>query len=1134
MIFAAFAAALSSYADVVRTDVPPAIDGRLDDACWAAAEWNGPFVRLANSVKDRTVGAQTSFAVLADSKTLYVAVKCDEPDMAALKAMQPSALYICDQIELFLSPRGDGFDFYQFAIAFDPRNGSAARYASEGGTITPDPYGPEWKFARGESDGGWCVEIAIPFSSLYMTRNEQWRDEWRVNVVRDRKAGGKTEWTTWSPLKTKFLEPNSFNRMKGFPKRLAADDVGITDAVADISGRRDGALAGTLSFAAYVAEGGEYEASSQFSPTTTLRLKAGANAVRMPCAYPANGRHQTRIELKRKATGEAYARTYPVVVDFEEIRLGLTQPEYRNNFYPGQDASRVKGRVMAAVSGEVLATLEGPGFPRREIRLPQGGGEIDFDTTGGAKREFKIRKLAKTGRRMAWISKGRLVVDGKPVLRRGIYAQGYMGGKAFAEKFAADKRLYLTPEVSQGGSLEPFRVIKTLETREARKDVVPCKEYFDKIDAMIEKSKDRNFVYWYISDEPECRGLSPVYLRHIYEHVKEKDPYHVILTASRGGRKYIDCADWFETHPYLNPHDDGRGNRVLDYPLNRIGAYLDAFGAWDRPDKCIGFLPTMFAYRMKSILNDAYHDMGDRASLYEGNRYVNSTFAALEEFILDGKRTTLLKTPEAECARWDLESGESMFALANFTAERRDIPLPKGLSDRKWRPFRGQRAKGGVLEPYEVVVGTTDVRDEGLETYAEAKAVVDKQEHERTHRDNQMLEKYLELGFAASNGRSGFYKLVDGTRDVIGWYARDKNPWVEFSFAGKPARFSRLRVYGSGLANMKVSIRKGGEWKELTSKAVESGKYVRELDFGAVYSTVKMRISFPSGKGVSDVELYEVELPATKDEEGAAKAASSVSAGNAREASADVLWKFDAKNAKWAGAQYSGGMWYGGDAKPGVSPRDDGGFTVHGRVVHAVRLDPAYPWVELELDAFREKNTRAYHAWWLRLHKIGVALAGTVTNPQSGLYVVRMPTIDKTQGDYVKFDNHNFDIGVKRLRCVKSPADFIVAEAAGGASAIAPGGVFEVALELAAPCEDVTTTLLIDHGHGSGFVGFPINGTNAIELKMADASGRKWKASVPVKTCGKAGARRVYVKCIVLGGALKTPLFTTVNQPFHR
>ena len=72
-----FAAGSALAAEVGSVATPPKIDGRLDDACWAAAEWNGSFVRLANSVKDRTVGAQTRFAVLADAKTLYVAVKCD-------------------------------------------------------------------------------------------------------------------------------------------------------------------------------------------------------------------------------------------------------------------------------------------------------------------------------------------------------------------------------------------------------------------------------------------------------------------------------------------------------------------------------------------------------------------------------------------------------------------------------------------------------------------------------------------------------------------------------------------------------------------------------------------------------------------------------------------------------------------------------------------------------------------------------------------------------------------------------------------------------------------------------------------------------------------------------------------------
>ncbi|MBQ2631049.1 MAG: hypothetical protein IJG13_15350 [Kiritimatiellae bacterium] len=61
--------AVAANAALAATDMPAvgrladgaaiSVDGRLDESAWAAAEWNGPFVRLANSVKDRTVRAQT-------------------------------------------------------------------------------------------------------------------------------------------------------------------------------------------------------------------------------------------------------------------------------------------------------------------------------------------------------------------------------------------------------------------------------------------------------------------------------------------------------------------------------------------------------------------------------------------------------------------------------------------------------------------------------------------------------------------------------------------------------------------------------------------------------------------------------------------------------------------------------------------------------------------------------------------------------------------------------------------------------------------------------------------------------------------------------------------------------------------
>lgn len=1174
---AALAAVLSSAADVVRTDTPPVIDGKLDEACWAKADWNGGFVRFANNAGARGQAAPTEFAVLSDDKTLYVGVKCFEHDMAAVQRRMasqiPSTAWTSDAVEVFLCPTGKSFDFYQFAVPYDERISVEQRFASEGGNITPDPYSPEWQAARSKTDQGWFAEIAIPLSSFYMTRNDKWSDEWLVNVSRwSSLSGGRT---TWSPLERSNTEPERFRRMHGFPTRAAADDVGMTDFVADMRGRLDGKLTGSLSFEANVAQGGEYEVSSPFTTSATVSLKPGKNVVRVQCAYPENGRYDTRVELRRKATGETYARMYPVVVDFEDVRLFLTSPEYRDNFYPGQDASRVSGRVRCAAAGEVTVTLEGPGFQRREARLPAGGGEIDFDTrgfkdgtavlsvvVGTARREFKIRKLAKTGRRMAWISKGRLVVDGRPVLRRGVYAKGYRGGKAFDARFAAEgTNLFLSACGNEsGGTLEPNRVIKGLEAKEARKDVVPCREYFDKIDAMIEKSRSRDFVYWYISDEPECRGISPVYLRHIYEHMKEKDPYHVILTASRGGKKYIDCADWFETHPYLCPYDDGRGNRKYATTPSRIGEYLDAFEAWDRPDKCIGFLPTMFAYRFTSLQNDyptfaeyvchvwaamvrggktlwpyAYHDMGDRASIYEGNRYVNSTFAALEDFILDGKRTTLLRSSDAECARWDLEGGASMFALVNFTAKSRTVAVP-GLAG-TFREFRGDRtftpsdaSRGFAMRPFEVLVGTTDRRGEGLPTYAETSALVDRMEHERTHRDNQLLEKYADVGFASSGASRVFYKLIDGVRDMYAWgeSAPANGAYVEFSFPDKPIRFSRVRVYGSGIDGMGVSIRKGGEWKSLKPKNVTTGEWMRELDFGAVETTVKIRVSFSKGaKGAPPVELYEVEIPAVP--EGDIGAASAQRRETLQGSAVDALWTFDESNADWS-AGYSRSQWMGGKGRT-IEPRPDGGFRVSGIVCHLVELRPDYPWLELEADSFAVLGGgKSYRAWSLHTAAHGL-LCGTVTHPQTGLYTIRMPQTEEKRRDWLKLYDYNLDMGVRRLRNVKRPPNLLSAEVEGGGVA-RPGARLRICLELDAPCEDVTAVMLCDREHGGGLQGFAVNGTNSLDMKATDRSGRRWEAVVDVRKCAAAKPRRVYVKCLVLGGALKTPVFTNFTSAF--
>lgn len=1148
--------AFATNADVKDASEEMTIDGRLDEPCWAAADWNGGFRHLSG----RNTGGelvQTSFAVVADAHSVYFGVRCKEPKLDKIRAMPVVNIWNCDGFELFLAPTGKSFSYYQFVVPYNPINGSAMNFASESGNIHPDPYSAPWKVARTDGEDEWVAEIEIPLSSLYMTRNDEWDTTWLVNIGRTRRADDY-EWSSWSPLKRGFNEPENFRQVKGFPKRMAADDVALTDVTSEIAARKADWLEGRLRMKAFVLEAGDYTLSCSSGTTAKVSLKTGWNDVSVPCAYPANGRYLTDLALTREATGAKYTRTFPVLVDFEEIRVKFSLPQCRDNFYPGQDSSKIVGIVKTSGEGAVRLTLEGPGIPRTEKTLDSAGA-FSFDTPGfefgtaalivdfgGVTKRVPIRKLDKTGRRMTWIEDGCLVVDGKRVFRRDLYAWHYRSSTAFKDRTAADMENLGLTRLRQGGTLEPGRVIKGLEEKEAKKDIVPCKEYFDKIDAMIERRRLEDFDYWYISDEPECRGVSAIYLRHVYEYMKEHDPYHVILTSSRAGVSYIDCADWFETHPYIGPYDDGRGNRRYARPISEVGNFIDAFEPEKHPDKCVGYLPQLFAYRYLSLDNDYptldeylcstwagllrgarslnpfyYTDMGDRAALYDGNCFVNSSVIALEDLLLSGKRTTLFKTPDGECARWDKPDGEAMFVLANFTNERKTFEV-KGL-DGDFRPFRSRRTFGSSttfeLAPLEVVIGTTKERDRGLSTYEELKASVEKQEYERTHRDNQLLEKYRTLPGIK-------YKLIDGVRDMHAFGKR----WCEsqdfdLAFTDRTIRFSKVRVWGTNIKEVKLSVRKGGERTPIEAGFTHPERFFFEADVGKVIETAKLRVTVVAADKNKELEVYELEVPHVPGDD-AVRAVRKAKI----EPPVDALWSFGAKEAVWSEG-YSQNAWLGG-GKTNVVPRADGGFIVSGKAVHSVAFSPEYPWLEVEVDSFlrnEKPGEKCYHAWSVHGAKMA-GLVGGVTYPQVGLYTIRMQAPEKQVNDCLHIYDYNFDIGFRKLRNVKRPPNCL--SATSGGEVIAPGSEIEIALELAEPCEDVVAEFRYDAGHGGGAEPYKVNGSSQIELKAADSTLCRWTARVPVKSCGDAKARRVFVKCTVIGGALDLPILTNFVQPF--
>ena len=870
------------------------IDGRMDEPAWAEVSEQTGFYLLKRQTPTLDP-AQTFFKILPCEDRVIIGIRCEEPDMAYVNRVEKfHTIWTGDAVELYLSPSNNYFDFYQFVVS--SAGATACLFHSEGGVIRPDPYAPEWKSAVYKGEDFWSVEIEIPLVAFYMTPNELWSDNWLVNVCRTRRYkvidADRASNSSWSPV-TGYKNSKNFRSLPGFPMRPKSDDLRIATVLADINDENEQGFTGVLTVKTMNPEDGEFEFSSDCTDTITVSLKAGNNEFTIPCCFAARGRHKPALQLKRLSDGKIFRRRYPVLVNYQAIRFFFTLPEYRANFYPGQDYSKIVGKVVS--NKPVTLKLEGPGIETKTI-TPAEDGSFCFDTpnfeigeafltatTEDRTLTQKIRRLAPSEHMMSWISGGNLVVNGKPVLRRNMYAEYYHGGEAFKRKYDADN-LYITKEIcGQTGHMTPGRLKKGADASggEATKDSRPSDEMYEKVEAIIEANRGRDFAYYYIDDEPECRGVSPIYLKYLYDFIAEKDPYHVILTASRAADSFVEAADWFEAHPYINPHTNEEGRRVYGRKISSLGNDVDRIAKLNRSDKCIGFLPTCYGAKAdkpgfyptfeeylcqtwapmirggKTLWPYAYHDMNDRAGLYEGTRYIFSSFAALEDLVLFGKRTHLIKTPDVEGVLYETEK-EKMFVLLNMTQDPQTATL-EGLTG-TWHNFRhGGTITGNSFElpPFEVVIGTTEVKDEGLPTYQETVAKIAECEYARTHTGNLLFERQFDIKVTGSSA-VGLRKLVDGVKDNwgAGMKATEEPKFVELDLTKVKPTFTKVAVHGFQIDDMTIQIRKG---EELITPAIVEEKveeFSKTLILAEPVSPDALRLNF----GLRRLELYEIEV----------------------------------------------------------------------------------------------------------------------------------------------------------------------------------------------------------------------------------------------------------------------------------
>ncbi len=916
---------LAVQAFTVQTPSSPIkIDGKLDEKAWADAVKNTNFIRVKTQA-NIPMKDQTSFSVLADENAVYLGITCFDSEMD--KVQWKGNIWGSDAIEMFISPAGNPVEYYHMAASCS--NDRYSMFRAEAGNITPDKFAPFWETATSKDDKAWYLEVRIPYSAFYMTRNKMWNTTWLLNIARTQTHGGGL--STWAPLYDGFHESKVFRPVKGFPVRKPVEDVFVPVVIGDFTSRAGDVIKGDVivNVEGNNVSAGKWNMTVQVPGGNTvsreIEVKYGNRKyVAKGMEFPASVKraHHVKVTLQRGET--VLGRYYPVSAEYKPVDIRITWPQYANNYYPGQDAKYVSGVVNFKLSEEDVnkAVIEltigdevkkykpkkdGVEF-RQKFRELKEGEEVRLkarlivDGSEFAVTETSVRRLPppEKGGSVVWIENGHIVYNGKPYFPRSIYAMGYRGGRLMAQRFEKEKDTiclnnFFCP------TLEPERLLPkmNIEAKEATKDVKPCKELFEKVRQVVEKNKGKDILGYYICDEPECRNISPVYLKYIYDYVKELDPYHPVMTCTRSPQRYIECMDVFMMHTYISPMFSGK-TRFLSTPIDKTRAQIREVVDYKRPEKVAGFTGQFFSYKFGNRYADyptwdelqaqtwttiangskvsnpyAYHDINDKFHMFQAFIFQNQCIMELNDWLLSPEVSYLdIKADKwLDCTLYE-HDGMELLLMVNPYPEKLTAMVDDRAINGKWYEFRGDKVykfrknRPIEFEPYQVYLLTSRKFESKFPKLKDILAKIDAYYHEMNNKGNLLLNKDAEIEIDASDTAligNAKRKAFDGSLDMIAWGSNrwKKQQWFEMNFPKVSPKFKTIKLYGYNLKNPTFTIWKAGEWRPITPVETKENKdeWSKTFTFDKLNRTVKVRITFNDLKvGTDEVEIYEVEM----------------------------------------------------------------------------------------------------------------------------------------------------------------------------------------------------------------------------------------------------------------------------------
>lgn len=177
--FFTYGQAVKKQVVAVRTNVPPKIDGKLDDACWNEALPAKDFIQIRpDNGKPSTQKSEVKFVY--DNTALYVGAMFYDtaPDSTLRFLSKRDNFGTEDYCGVYIDPYNDGQNAYGFFVSC-----AGVQMDLKCDVANEDPnWNAVWESAVGKNDEGWTVEIKIPYSALrFPKKNIQ---TWGINIFR--------------------------------------------------------------------------------------------------------------------------------------------------------------------------------------------------------------------------------------------------------------------------------------------------------------------------------------------------------------------------------------------------------------------------------------------------------------------------------------------------------------------------------------------------------------------------------------------------------------------------------------------------------------------------------------------------------------------------------------------------------------------------------------------------------------------------------------------------------------------------------------------------------------------------------------------------------------------------------------